>query len=106
MTRNTPHLLLTENPRCRTPVVQNEIARMHTPHALHGAKVCVSASRQATVRTSRHSYVKDLSRLGRDLRHTVLVDNDPFSGLLQPRNLLPVVPYHGDARDRQGCSPL
>ena len=44
--------------------------------------------------------MKDLSRLGRSLGRTVLVDNDPFSGLLQPCNLLPTNAYYGEASDR------
>ena len=31
---------------------------------------------------------------------TVLVDNDPFSGLLQPCNVLPTRAFHGEASDR------
>ncbi len=45
-------------------------------------------------------YVKDLSRLGRSLGRTVLVDNDPYSGLLQPCNLLPTNAYYGESSDR------
>ena len=45
-------------------------------------------------------YVKDLSRLGRSMSRTVLVDNDPFSGLLQPCNVLPTRAFHGEASDR------
>ena len=45
-------------------------------------------------------YVKDLSRLGRSMSRTVLVDNDPFSGLLQPCNVLPTQAFHGEASDR------
>ena len=45
-------------------------------------------------------YVKDLSRLGRSLKRTVLVDNDPFSGLLQPCNVLPTRAFYGKASDR------
>ena len=44
--------------------------------------------------------MKDLSRLGRSLGRTVLVDNDPFSGLLQPCNLLPTHAYYGESTDR------
>ena len=47
-------------------------------------------------------YVKDLSRLGRSLGRTVLVDNDPYSGLLQPCNLLPTNAYYGAPSDRWG----
>lgn len=44
---------------------------------------------------------KDLSCLGVDLRRTVLVDNNPFSFLLQPSNGVPCLPYHGDPADDQ-----
>lgn len=45
-------------------------------------------------------YVKDLRRVGRCLSRTVLVDNDPFSGLLQPCNIVPANPFYGDPSDR------
>ena len=57
--------------------------------------------RSSTVRTlCGQDYVKDLSRLGRSMSRTVLVDNDPFSGLLQPCNVLPTRAFHGEASDR------
>ena len=57
--------------------------------------------RSSTVRTAcGQDYVKDLSRLGRSLSRTVLVDNAPFSGLLQPCNVLPTRAFHGEASDR------
>lgn len=34
------------------------------------------------------AYIKDLSRLGRDVGRTVLVDNSTASGLFQPENLI------------------
>jgi RNA polymerase II subunit A small phosphatase-like protein len=52
------------------------------------------------VRTSVQQYVKDLRRIGRCLSCTVLVDNDPFSGLLQPCNVVPVPAFYGDPSDR------
>lgn len=55
--------------------------------------------RGATLGTSSRDYVKDLAVLGRDLRRAVLVDNNPFSFLLQPLNGIPVAPYNGDAAD-------
>ncbi|GMH33605.1 hypothetical protein BSKO_01439 [Bryopsis sp. KO-2023] len=57
--------------------------------------------RSATVDTPRHEYVKDLSRLGRDLRRTVLVDNRPYSFLLQPANGIPCTPFRGRVQDGQ-----
>ncbi len=57
--------------------------------------------RCSTVRTlCGQDYVKDLSRLGRSLGRIVLVDNDPFSGLLQPCNVLPTRAFYGEASDR------
>ena len=44
-------------------------------------------------------HVKDLSRLGRDLRRTVIIDNNPFSFLLQPENGVPCVPFFGHQAD-------
>lgn len=58
--------------------------------------------RPATVCTKQREHVKDLSLLGRDLRRTVIIDNNPFSFLLQPANGIPCVPFHGDdPQDRQ-----
>ena len=55
--------------------------------------------RQTTVSAGGHQCVKDLSPLGRDLRRTVLVDNSPFSFLLQPACGVPAHPFDGDGSD-------
>lgn len=55
--------------------------------------------RPTTVAAGGHSCVKDLAPLGRDLRRTVLVDNSPFSFLLQPACGLPAHPFDGDGAD-------
>lgn len=40
--------------------------------------------------------------LGRDPRRTVIIDNNPFSFLVQPVNGIPCVPFTGDnSKDRQ-----
>ena len=57
--------------------------------------------RDACVRTPVRDHVKDLAALGRDPRRTVLVDNNPFSFLLQPDNGVPCVSFAGDPEDRQ-----
>lgn len=36
------------------------------------------------------NYVKDLSCLGRELAHTIIVDNSPHSYVFQPANALPI----------------
>lgn len=47
-------------------------------------------------------HVKDLSCLSKDLRRTVIVDNNPFSFLLQPLNGIPCIPFSaGQPQDSQ-----
>lgn len=55
--------------------------------------------RPATVNTKYREHVKDLSRLARDLRRTVIIDNNPFSFLLQPLNGIPCVSFTGAHSD-------
>ena len=62
--------------------------------------VAASLYRESTVRTIFHDHVKDLSMLGRDPRHTVLVDNNPFSFLFQPDNGVLCEPFYGDPTDQ------
>ncbi|GBG69756.1 hypothetical protein CBR_g4587 [Chara braunii] len=65
-------------------------------------KISARLYRPATVSTRYREHVKDLSTLGRDLRRTVLVDNNPFSFILQPVNGIPCVPFTGEQpEDRQ-----
>ena len=45
-------------------------------------------------------YVQDLSRLGRDLRRCVLVDDTPLAFLAQPDNGIPIFNFRGDVDDR------
>lgn len=47
-------------------------------------------------------HVKDLSCLSKDLCRTVIVDNNPFSFLLQPMNGIPCIPFSaGQPHDDQ-----
>lgn len=65
---------------------------------------CISVRlyRQATVNCGSQEHVKDLTRLGRDMRRTVLVDNNPFSFLMQPTNGVPCVAFYGtEGEDNQ-----
>jgi RNA polymerase II subunit A small phosphatase-like protein len=48
----------------------------------------------------RGNYVKDLSRLGRELNKIIIVDNSPASYLFHPRNAVPVVSWFDDMSDR------
>lgn len=55
--------------------------------------------RPATVNTKYREHVKDLSLIGRDLHRTVIIDNNPFSFLLQPLNGIPCVSFTGAHSD-------
>ncbi|KAK8925924.1 Mitochondrial import inner membrane translocase subunit TIM50 [Platanthera zijinensis] len=49
--------------------------------------------RPATVTTEYRQHVKDLSCLSKDLCRVIIVDNNPFSFLLQPLNGIPCFPF-------------
>ncbi|KAG6535312.1 nuclear envelope morphology protein 1-like [Zingiber officinale] len=49
--------------------------------------------RPSTVSTEHREHVKDLTCVSKDLSRTVIVDNNPFSFLLQPSNGVPCVPF-------------
>lgn len=57
--------------------------------------------RPATSTTKYRDHVKDLSKLGRDMRRIVLLDNNPFSFSLQPDNGIPVLAFMGSPEDTQ-----
>lgn len=60
--------------------------------------------RSSTVSTEYREHVKDLSCLSKDLSRVVLVDNNPFSFLLQPLNGIPCIPFStGQPYDNQVC---
>lgn len=47
------------------------------------------------------SYVKDLHRLGRDLRRVVIIDNSPAAYTFQQRNAIPIKTWFDDPKDRE-----
>ncbi|KAM5560436.1 carboxy-terminal domain RNA polymerase II polypeptide A small phosphatase 1 [Rosa sericea] len=49
--------------------------------------------RPSTVTTENRDHVKDLSCISKDLCRVVIVDNNPFSFLLQPVNGVPCIPF-------------
>ncbi|XWS07631.1 hypothetical protein CRYUN_Cryun41cG0005900 [Craigia yunnanensis] len=58
--------------------------------------------RPSTISTEYREHVKDLSFLSKDLCRTVIVDNNPFSFLLQPLNGIPCIPFSaGQPHDTQ-----
>ncbi|XP_021904222.1 CTD nuclear envelope phosphatase 1 homolog [Carica papaya] len=58
--------------------------------------------RPSTISTEYREHVKDISCLSKNLGRTVIVDNNPFSFLLQPLNGIPCVPFSaGQPHDTQ-----
>jgi len=47
------------------------------------------------------NYVKDLSRLGRVLKHTIIIDNSPASYLFHPENAIPIDSWFDDTNDTE-----
>uniref|UniRef100_A0A7S3G6I3 protein-serine/threonine phosphatase n=1 Tax=Palpitomonas bilix TaxID=652834 RepID=A0A7S3G6I3_9EUKA len=47
------------------------------------------------------SLVKDLSRLGRPLKDTIILDNSPLSYMLQPENAVPISSWFDQPDDRE-----
>lgn len=56
--------------------------------------------------THKGAYVKDLCRLGRELKDTLIVDNSPLSYIFQPENALPISGFIGDPNDNALLSLL
>ena len=48
-----------------------------------------------------NAYVKDLKRLGRDLKDIIIVDNSPISYWLNPENGLPILSWFDDKNDKE-----
>lgn len=47
------------------------------------------------------NYVKDLSRLGRDLNKVIIIDNSPASYIFHPNNAVPVASWFDDMSDTE-----
>jgi len=47
------------------------------------------------------NYVKDLNKLGRDLKSTIIIDNSPSSYLFHPENAVPVESWFDDDGDTE-----
>ena len=48
-----------------------------------------------------NGFAKDLSKLGRDLKDTIIIDNCPLSYAMQPNNAIPIVTWFDDKSDTQ-----
>lgn len=46
-------------------------------------------------------YVKDLSKLGRDLKDVIIIDNSPLCYALQPENAIPIKTWRDDVSDQE-----
>ncbi len=61
-----------------------------TLEARYGRVFSARLYRQATTACDVYPCIKDLSRLGRDMKRTLLVDDTPLAFYKQPNNGLPV----------------
>lgn len=55
--------------------------------------------RDATVSANGRENIKDLKCIGQRMEKVVLVDNSPFSFMMQPNNGIPIKSFGGDAED-------
>ncbi|XP_049410222.1 uncharacterized protein LOC125873352 [Solanum stenotomum] len=58
-----------------------------------GNRFSLRLYRPSTISTEYREHVKDLLCISKDLSRTVIVDNNPFSFLLQPLNGIPCIPF-------------
>eukprot|EP00747_Dinoflagellata_sp_TGD_P025759 gnl/TRDRNA2_/TRDRNA2_131463_c0_seq4.p1 gnl/TRDRNA2_/TRDRNA2_131463_c0~~gnl/TRDRNA2_/TRDRNA2_131463_c0_seq4.p1 ORF type:complete len:300 (+),score=70.46 gnl/TRDRNA2_/TRDRNA2_131463_c0_seq4:164-1063(+) len=56
--------------------------------------------REACTRSSG-GYMKDLSKIGRNLDHVIIIDNSPICYALQPYNAIPIQTWKHDPKDRE-----
>ncbi|CAM4861629.1 unnamed protein product [Rotaria socialis] len=47
------------------------------------------------------NYIKDLSRLGRDIRKVIIIDNSPVSYIFHQDNAVPVTSWFDDMHDTE-----
>eukprot|EP01121_Diplochlamys_sp_Union-15-3_P006035 TRINITY_DN1646_c0_g2_i1.p1 TRINITY_DN1646_c0_g2~~TRINITY_DN1646_c0_g2_i1.p1 ORF type:complete len:266 (-),score=31.18 TRINITY_DN1646_c0_g2_i1:115-912(-) len=50
---------------------------------------------------NKTNYVKDLGRIGRTLKKTIIIDNSPYSYAFHPQNAIPVESWFDDKNDRE-----
>ncbi len=48
-----------------------------------------------------NAFVKDLTRLGRQMKDVIIVDNSPVAYLFQPENAMPAVSWYDDKSDTE-----
>jgi len=47
------------------------------------------------------NYVKDLNKLGRDIKHTIIIDNSPSSYLFHPENAVAITSWFDEENDTE-----
>jgi len=57
--------------------------------------------RESCVFHENQVYVKDLSRLGRNIKECIIIDNSPFSFLFDPNNAIGCTSWFGDENDTE-----
>jgi len=57
--------------------------------------------RESCVFHENQVYVKDLSRLGRNIKDCIIIDNSPFSYLFDPTNAIGCTSWFGDEQDTE-----
>ena len=48
---------------------------------------------------SNNVFVKDLSKIGRDMKDIIIIDNSPKSYILQPECGIPIISWYGNPHD-------
>ncbi|GAB5357422.1 hypothetical protein AAMO2058_000373400 [Amorphochlora amoebiformis] len=57
--------------------------------------------RESCVQSNGFAFVKDISKLGRDMSKVVLVDNSPVAMVASPDNSIPLVPFYDNKDDQE-----
>jgi len=57
--------------------------------------------RSSTITYKGQPYVKDISKLGRDMAKILLIDNNPCAMLANPDNVIPIMSYTDSPTDRE-----
>mmetsp|Transcript_30570 Transcript_30570/g.90694 ORF Transcript_30570/g.90694 Transcript_30570/m.90694 type:complete len:324 (-) Transcript_30570:42-1013(-) len=57
--------------------------------------------REACTKHDQGGYMKDLSKLGRNLKDVIIIDNSPICYALQPHNAIPIKTWRNDYSDQE-----
>ncbi|KYQ90031.1 dullard-like phosphatase domain containing protein [Tieghemostelium lacteum] len=73
-------------------IIERLPAISHSLYQEDTIKMCINGKNRS---------VKDLSTLGRDLSKTILIDDSPYSGYLQPANCITISSWYSDSTDTE-----